>query len=197
MTTDVYPRENCIAPAMVFIVWTTDTTNGRGLAPDCVPIVAIPPLRRERRRTQGGHRRDGRGQGRCKKLKRACKNDCDTQMPTRPPCAGSRRRQCVKTTPLPGVWALLGARRTRSRRPSAAIATPATCARRPAVFAPRAPSRASAAAPKATKEVQERPVVFATTVGPAAVMRTCSLPSPPQGLIHDSSGVRLYMTSRK
>jgi hypothetical protein len=38
MTTDVYPRENCIAPAMVFIVWTTDTTNGRGLAPDCVPI---------------------------------------------------------------------------------------------------------------------------------------------------------------
>jgi hypothetical protein len=27
MTTDVYPRENCIAPAMVFIVWTTDTTN--------------------------------------------------------------------------------------------------------------------------------------------------------------------------
>jgi hypothetical protein len=31
MTTDVYPRENCIAPAMVFIVWTTDTTNGRGL----------------------------------------------------------------------------------------------------------------------------------------------------------------------
>jgi hypothetical protein len=54
MTTDVYPRENCIAPAMVFIVWTTDTTNGRGLAPDCVPIVAIPPLRRERRRTQGG-----------------------------------------------------------------------------------------------------------------------------------------------
>jgi hypothetical protein len=32
VTTDVYPRENCIAPAMVFIVWTTDTTNGRGLA---------------------------------------------------------------------------------------------------------------------------------------------------------------------
>ena len=29
MTTDVYPRENCIAPAMVFIVWTTDTKNGR------------------------------------------------------------------------------------------------------------------------------------------------------------------------
>ena len=22
MTTDVYPRENCIAPAIVFIVWT-------------------------------------------------------------------------------------------------------------------------------------------------------------------------------
>ena len=22
---DVYPRENCIAPAIVFIVWTTDT----------------------------------------------------------------------------------------------------------------------------------------------------------------------------
>ena len=39
MTTDVYPRENCIAPAIVFnIVWTTDTKNGRGLAPDCVPI---------------------------------------------------------------------------------------------------------------------------------------------------------------
>jgi hypothetical protein len=28
MTTDVYPRENCIAPAIVFIVWTTDTKNG-------------------------------------------------------------------------------------------------------------------------------------------------------------------------
>ena len=39
MTTDVYPRENCIAPAMVFIVWTTDTTNGRGLAPDMRPHV--------------------------------------------------------------------------------------------------------------------------------------------------------------
>jgi hypothetical protein len=25
MTTDVYPRENCIAPAIVFIVWTTNT----------------------------------------------------------------------------------------------------------------------------------------------------------------------------
>ena len=25
---DVYPRENCIAPAIVFIVWTTDTRNG-------------------------------------------------------------------------------------------------------------------------------------------------------------------------
>ena len=39
MTTDVYPRENCIAPAIVLIVWTTDTTNGCGLAPDCVPIL--------------------------------------------------------------------------------------------------------------------------------------------------------------
>ena len=28
MTTDVYPRENCIAPAIVFIVWTTDTKDG-------------------------------------------------------------------------------------------------------------------------------------------------------------------------
>ena len=25
MTTNVYPRENCIAPAIVFIVWTTNT----------------------------------------------------------------------------------------------------------------------------------------------------------------------------
>jgi hypothetical protein len=25
MTTDVYPRENCIAPAIVLIVWTTNT----------------------------------------------------------------------------------------------------------------------------------------------------------------------------
>jgi hypothetical protein len=25
MTTDVYPRENCIAPAIVFIVWTMNT----------------------------------------------------------------------------------------------------------------------------------------------------------------------------
>jgi hypothetical protein len=25
MTTDVYPRENCIAPAIAFIVWTTNT----------------------------------------------------------------------------------------------------------------------------------------------------------------------------
>ena len=44
MTTDVYPRENCIAPAMVFIVWTTDTTNGRGLAPDTAsPYSGYPP----------------------------------------------------------------------------------------------------------------------------------------------------------
>ena len=50
MTTDVYPRENCIAPAMVFIVWTTDTTNARRLAPECVPIVAIPPQKRFRAR---------------------------------------------------------------------------------------------------------------------------------------------------
>ena len=28
VTRDVYPRENCIAPAIVFIVWTTDTKNG-------------------------------------------------------------------------------------------------------------------------------------------------------------------------
>ena len=27
MTTDVYPRKNCIAPAIVFIVWTTNTKN--------------------------------------------------------------------------------------------------------------------------------------------------------------------------
>ena len=31
MTTDVYPRENCIAPDIVLIVWTTDTKNGCGL----------------------------------------------------------------------------------------------------------------------------------------------------------------------
>ena len=54
MTTDVYPRENCIAPAMVFIVWTTDTTNGRGLAPDMRPhVVAIPPQKREASHTGG------------------------------------------------------------------------------------------------------------------------------------------------
>jgi hypothetical protein len=34
ITTDVYPRENCIIPAIVLIVWTTDTKNGYGLAPD-------------------------------------------------------------------------------------------------------------------------------------------------------------------
>ena len=50
MTTDVYPRENCIAPAMVFIVWTTDTTNAHRLAPDCGPVVAIPPQKRFRAR---------------------------------------------------------------------------------------------------------------------------------------------------
>ena len=27
MTTDVYPRENCIAPAIILIVWTTNTKN--------------------------------------------------------------------------------------------------------------------------------------------------------------------------
>ena len=27
MTTDVYPRENCIAPAIVLIGWTTNTKN--------------------------------------------------------------------------------------------------------------------------------------------------------------------------
>jgi hypothetical protein len=27
MTADVYPRENCIAPAIVLIVWTTNTKN--------------------------------------------------------------------------------------------------------------------------------------------------------------------------
>ena len=27
MTTDVYPREKCIAPAIVLIVWTTNTKN--------------------------------------------------------------------------------------------------------------------------------------------------------------------------
>ena len=53
MTTDVYPRENCIAPAIVLIVWTTDTKNGCVLAPDCVPIVAIPPQKREASRTGG------------------------------------------------------------------------------------------------------------------------------------------------
>ena len=58
MTTDVYPRENCIAPAIVFIVCTTDTRNGRGLAPDCVPIlVAIPPQKREASHTGGTQER--------------------------------------------------------------------------------------------------------------------------------------------
>ena len=59
MTTDVYPRENCIAPAIVFIVWTTDTKNGRGLTPDCVPIVAIPPQKREASHTGGTQERCG------------------------------------------------------------------------------------------------------------------------------------------
>ena len=27
MTTDVYPRDNCIAPDIAFIVWTTNTTS--------------------------------------------------------------------------------------------------------------------------------------------------------------------------
>jgi hypothetical protein len=27
MTTDVYPRENCIAPAIALILWTTNTKN--------------------------------------------------------------------------------------------------------------------------------------------------------------------------
>ena len=27
MTTDVYPRDNCIAPDIVFIVWTTNTKS--------------------------------------------------------------------------------------------------------------------------------------------------------------------------
>ena len=57
MTTDVYPRENCIAPAIVLIVWTTDTKNGCGLAPDCVPIVAIPPQKREASHTGGAQER--------------------------------------------------------------------------------------------------------------------------------------------
>ena len=64
MTTDVYARENCIAPAIVLIVWTTDTKNGCGLAPDCVPIVAIPSEERgvAHRRDTGemGVGRDGR-----------------------------------------------------------------------------------------------------------------------------------------
>ena len=48
------PRENCIAPPIVFIVWTTDTTNGRGLAPDMRPhVVAIPPQKREAAHTGG------------------------------------------------------------------------------------------------------------------------------------------------
>jgi len=59
MTTDVYPREKCIAiaPAILLIVWTTDTKNGRGLAPDCVPIVAIRPQKREASHTGGTQER--------------------------------------------------------------------------------------------------------------------------------------------
>ena len=57
MTTDVYPRENCIALAIVLIVWTTDTKNGCGLAPDCVPIVAIPSEEREASHTRGTQER--------------------------------------------------------------------------------------------------------------------------------------------
>jgi len=65
MTTDVYPREICIAPAIVLIVWTTDTKNGCGLAPDCVPIVAIPSEERGvAHRRDTAHRRDGCAQGR-------------------------------------------------------------------------------------------------------------------------------------
>ena len=37
MTTDVYPRENCIAPAIVFIVWTTDTKQPLFTIPETVP----------------------------------------------------------------------------------------------------------------------------------------------------------------
>ena len=50
MTTDVYPRENCIAPAILLIVWTTDTKNGCGLAPDTLRPQSDYPLRRERLR---------------------------------------------------------------------------------------------------------------------------------------------------
>ena len=57
------PRENCITPAIVLIVWTTDTKNGCGLAPDTLRPQSDYPLRRERHRTQEGHRRDGCGQG--------------------------------------------------------------------------------------------------------------------------------------
>ena len=54
MTTDVYPRENCIAPAIVFISMDHGhRENGRGLAPDCAPIVAIPPQKREASHTGG------------------------------------------------------------------------------------------------------------------------------------------------
>ena len=35
MTTDVYPRENCIAPAIVFIVWTTNFVNRQTLRLKC------------------------------------------------------------------------------------------------------------------------------------------------------------------
>ena len=106
---------------------------------------APPSLKRARKRRRP----------KCARKRKRPAKKIATQVPTRPPCAGSRRRQCVKTTPLPGVWALLGARRTRSRQPSAAPATRATCARRPAVFAPRAPSRASAAAPRATRRARK------------------------------------------
>ena len=43
MTTDVYPRENCIAPAIVFIVWTTDTKNGWDQPRIASPYSGYPP----------------------------------------------------------------------------------------------------------------------------------------------------------
>jgi hypothetical protein len=44
MATDVHPRENCIAPAIVLIVWTTDThKEWTWTSPGLRPHSGYPP----------------------------------------------------------------------------------------------------------------------------------------------------------
>jgi len=67
MTTDVYPRENCIAPAIVFIVWTTDTERmDVDSSPGLRPHSGYPPSEERGVAHRGdagemGVGRDGRG----------------------------------------------------------------------------------------------------------------------------------------